>query len=295
MNKQQFNDINMQAINIPFIKPHLIKIPFIKMQGLGNDFMVIDAQLDESFAPSPEQVAKLANRRTGVGFDQAVILRSSEVADVFMQIINADGSEVAACGNATRCVAWHLMEQNSLKQVYIETLSGVLQADYVAHQRVSVQMGAPKLQWQEIPLSHKMNTASVKHGIANLSNGVAVNIGNPHLVIFVDDVTMINLPKIGAELEISAIFPQKANITIAQKISDTHLKIRTWERGVGITQACGTAACASMVAGRRLGLLIERADIEMLGGTVIISWRGGDENVMMEGEVAYSFHGTFTI
>jgi diaminopimelate epimerase len=269
------------------------QINFIKMHGLGNDFMVIDAR-EQNFAPSPDLMMRLANRRTGVGFDQAVVLRGSSVADVFMQIINADGSEVAACGNATRCVAMHLM-QNGLKHVDIETLAGVLQADYVTNSRVAVQMGAPKLDWQQIPLSHEMDMLAVKHGIADLPNGVAVSMGNPHLVMFVPDVESVDLPVIGAKLEVSQLFPERANITIAQKLSNSHIKIRTWERGVGITQACGTAACASMVAGRLLGLLEQSAKVTMVGGDVIISWQGQGEQVLMEGDAAYSFYGQIMI
>jgi diaminopimelate epimerase len=278
--------MNTQQINF-------IKIPFIKMHGLGNDFMVIDAR-EQNLTSSPELMMRLANRRTGVGFDQAVVLRNSDVADVFMQIINADGSEVAACGNATRCVAMHLM-QNGLKHVDIETLAGVLQADYISHERVVVQMGVPKLQWQQIPLSHEMNMLAVEHNIADLPKGVAVNMGNPHLVIFVEDVENVDLPVIGATLEVSPLFPERANITIAQKLSDSHIKIRTWERGVGITQACGTAACASMVAGRILGLLEQSANVTMVGGDVIISWQGQSEQVLMEGDAAYSFYGEIMI
>ena len=278
--------MNAQQINF-------IKIPFIKMHGLGNDFMVIDAR-EQHFTPSPELMMRLANRRTGVGFDQAVVLRSSSVADVFMQIINADGSEVAACGNATRCVAMHLM-QGEVLQVKIETLAGVLQADYISHERVVVQMGVPKLQWQQIPLSHEMDTLAVEHNIAGLPNGVAVSMGNPHLVIFVADVEAVDLTDVGAMLEFSSLFPERANITIAQKLHDSHIKIRTWERGVGITQACGTAACASMVAGRLLGLLEQSAKVTMVGGDVMISWQGHGEQVLMEGDAAYSFYGQMII
>jgi diaminopimelate epimerase len=269
------------------------QINFIKMHGLGNDFMVIDAR-EQDFTPSPDLMMRLANRRTGVGFDQAVVLRNSSVADVFMQIINADGSEVAACGNATRCVAMHLM-QNGLKHVSIETLAGVLQADYISHERVSVQMGVPKLEWKQIPLSHEMNMLAVEHNIAGLPNGVAVSMGNPHLVIFVPDVESVDLPVIGAMLEVSSLFPERANITIAQKLSNSYIKIRTWERGVGITQACGTAACASMVAGRLLGLLEQSAKVTMVGGDVIISWQGQAQQVLMEGDAAYSFYGQIMI
>lgn len=272
------------------------QINFIKMHGLGNDFMVVDAR-EQHFMPSPKLIMQLANRHTGVGFDQAIVLRPSIVADVFMQIINADGSVVAACGNATRCVAWHLM-QGELRQVYIETMAGVLQADYVAHApnfegRVAVQMGAPLLDWNEIPLAYEMDTAAVAHGIEGFAAGVAVNVGNPHLVIFVADIAAVDMGAVGSMLEVASIFPERANITIAQKINDAHVKIRTWERGVGITQACGTAACASMVAGRRLKLLSDSVQVEMLGGTVTISWSGAQ--LVMEGNAAYSFHGILTI
>lgn len=263
------------------------------MHGLGNDFMIIDART-QKVELNQSAIARLANRYTGVGFDQAIILRSSNQADIFMQILNADGSEVTACGNATRCVAMHLMRESGKNIVSIETLAGILQAEYAGKQ-IKVQMGVPNFAWEAIPMSHQHNTLSVLHGEMALPNGVAVNIGNPHLVIYVDDIWAHDLEKIGAKLEVSELFPQKANISLAQKINNSHIKIRTWERGVGITRACGTAACASAAAGIKVGLLEKSVQVEMLGGTVAINWGGDSSSLFMQGEAAYAYFGYFNV
>jgi diaminopimelate epimerase len=276
---------------------HFIKQPFIKMHGLGNDFMMLDARTAPLSLPEPfsHSLPPLAHRHTGVGFDQAIILRTSTHADVFMQIVNSDGSEVAACGNATRCVAWHLMQETNAQHVTIETKAAILSADYVSHQRVAVTMGVPRLTWQEIPLSSAMDTLHVQHGYPALPEGVAVNMGNPHMIIFHDAIHTLDLARIGSTLEMSPLFPERANITLAQIIHPTHITIRTWERGVGITQACGTAACASMVAGRRLGMLEAEVTVTMLGGDVVIAWEGTESSpdypLTMTGDAAYVYRG----
>jgi diaminopimelate epimerase len=273
------------------------KQSFIKMHGLGNDFMVLDARTAPLALAEPlsRNLPPLADRHTGVGFDQAIILRPSQRADVFMQIVNADGSEVAACGNATRCIAWHLMQETGAQDITIETKAGLLSAQYVAHERVAVNMGIPKFTWQDIPLAHAMDTLHVIHGYGTLPDGVAVNMGNPHLIIFVEQIEASDVSAIGSELETSALFPQRANITLAEIITPAHITIRTWERGVGLTHACGTAACASMVAGRRRGMLASEVTVKMQGGEVVIAWDGTESSphhpLTMTGNAAYSYRG----
>jgi diaminopimelate epimerase len=271
-----------------------MQINFVKMHGLGNDFMVIDAR-NQTIEFSTQLITSLACRHTGVGFDQAIILRPSHKADAFMQIINADGSEVAACGNATRCVGLHLMRESKTNNLKIETLAGILQAEYVNENQVKVQMGVPNFEWETIPLATQMDILAVEHGETDLPFGVCVNIGNPHLVIYMEDIWAHDLSKIGARLEVSELFPERANISFAQKITENHIKILTWERGVGITQACGTAACASFAAGVRLGILANFAHVEMIGGMVEIAWAGDATSLIMQGEAAYAYYGYFNI
>jgi diaminopimelate epimerase len=291
---------NLYILNPMTTQPHKTQ-PFIKMHGLGNDFLVLDARIEPLRLPEPlsNSLPPLAHRHTGVGFDQAIILRESSRADVFMQIVNSDGSEVSACGNATRCIAWHLMQESGAHHVTIETKAGILHADYVAHQRVAVDMGIPRLTWQEIPLRSPMDTLHVPHGYPSLPDGVAVNMGNPHLIIFHDAIHTLNLTHIGSTLEISPHFPERANITLAQVQNRSHLTIRTWERGVGITQACGTAACASMVAAKRCNLVDSSVNVSMVGGDVQIAWKGTesspDQPLTMTGDTAYSYHGYITV
>jgi diaminopimelate epimerase len=244
-------------------------IPFIKMHGTGNDFIMLDARVQPIHLTS-EKVAALANRRTGIGFDQCVVLKASTKADVFMQIINADGSEVNACGNATRCVASLLPEAD----VTIETNAGIYDCRAAGNDIICVNMGAPKFGWQEIPLSQALDTENIQldiEGIRNVS-GVCVNMGNPHVVFFVDEHAAIDLEEIGPLIEHHPLFPERVNVSVARVIkkhepvgesamssrSDASnesqqtftetIKLDVWERGAGITLSCGTAACATLVA-----------------------------------------------
>ena len=265
--------------------------PFIKMHGLGNDFVVVDARA-EPF-PLTDALAKaIADRREGVGCDQLLILEppSNGSADVFLRIRNHDGGEVGACGNGTRCVAALVMGETGREAIVIETAAGLLKAKAAGPQRVTVDMGEARLGWRDIPLSEERD--SLHLGIENgpLKDPVGVNMGNPHAVFFVDDVESLPLEELGPTLEHHALFPERANIGAAQVIGPDKLRLRVWERGVGETRACGTGACAAAVAAARRGLTGRKVEVLLTGGPLTIEWLEND-HVEMTGPVATAFHG----
>ncbi len=265
-------------------------IPFLKMHGCGNDFIVLDARIQ----PLPLlDCERLADRRFGIGCDQLVLLSKSTVGDVHMSIFNADGSEVNACGNATRCVGWLLMQEKSSKSVTIETKAGLLTAYEAGAQNVRVNMGQPRLDWQQIPLSEAHDTLQLPTLHESLPAPVAVSMGNPHAVFFVDALDGLPIADLGALLEHHPIFPERANISFAQILSPSHIRLRVWERGAGLTLACGTAACATLVAGFRRGLAGRDACIDLPGGRLEIAY--DDDFVWMAGPVATSFEGRFAL
>ena len=269
-------------------------LSFTKMHGLGNDFVVFDAR-SAPVELSREELRAIAARRTGIGCDQVITIEPSARADAFMRIHNADGGEVEACGNGTRCVAVHLMAERGGNRARIETLAGVLEVE--AHEGlVTVDMGRARLEWRDIPLRREIDTLHVDLDVGPaghpvLSDPVAVNIGNPHVVFFVDDVDGIELGRVGPEAETASLLPERANVSIAQVLSPEALRVRVWERGVGITSACGTAACASLVAAARRGFTGRDGNVELDGGGLHIEWRD-DGHVLMTGPVAVSFSGS---
>ncbi len=266
-------------------------IPFKKMHGLGNDFVVFDAR-EHALALTNDQVAAIANRRTGVGCDQLIVIGPSRGAtsDAFMSIFNADGSEVSACGNATRCVASVLMEQSGQPSVVIETKAGLLDAEVRAGGLVAVDMGPARLDWREIPLSEAVDTLHLGVTSGVLRDPVAVNMGNPHAVFFVEDAEAIDLEAVGPGLEHHDMFPERANIEVATIIGPDRIRMRVWERGTGITPACGTGACATLVAASRRGLTSRKAELVLDGGTLTIEWLP-DGHVLMIGPVATVYNG----
>jgi diaminopimelate epimerase len=272
-------------------------IGFRKMNGLGNDFVVIDfAGLDaraRQFALSPEAVQAIADRKEGIGCDQLIALEPSDKADVFMRIFKADGGEVGACGNAARCVA-ALVADGRGQGVTIETISGVLDAVVHDDGSVTVDMGAPRFAWDEIPLAAPVpDTQAVEIEDADgLPAAAMVNVGNPHAVFFVDDVAAYDLATLGPKLEHHKLFPERANISLAQVVGPDHLKVRTWERGAGLTRACGTAACASAVAAARRDLVGRKVRVTLPGGDLLIEWRTGDGHILMTGPYALDYEGT---
>ncbi|MGH6735236.1 MAG: diaminopimelate epimerase [Methyloceanibacter sp.] len=272
-------------------------LPFRKMNGLGNDFVVLDARA-RVFGLTAEAVRAIADRKEGIGCDQLIALEPSSKADVFMRIWNADGGEVAACGNAARCVAALVAEEQGRPQVTIETEDAVLGAVVGGDGQVTIDMGAPRLAWNEIPLAepfHDTRRIELQAGPIDapvLHSPAAVNVGNPHAIFFVEDVDAVDLARIGPMLEHHPLFPERANISVAQVLSPEHLKVRTWERGAGLTRACGTAACASAVAAIRRELTGRKVTVSLPGGDLVIEWREGDGHVLMTGPYALDFEGT---
>ena len=270
---------------------------FRKMNGLGNDFVVVDAR-SGALALAPEAVQAIADRKEGIGCDQLIALEPSEHADVFMRIWNADGGEVAACGNAARCVAAVIAKELGRPDVTIETDDQVLGAAVAGDGEVTIDMGSPRLRWDEIPLAeefHDTRRIELQAGPIDapvMYSPAVVNVGNPHAIFFVDDVEAIDLARIGPMLEHHPLFPERANISVVQVLSPGHVKVRTWERGAGLTQACGTAACASAVAAVRRELTGRTVKVTLPGGDLFIEWREADGHVLMTGPYALDFEGT---
>ncbi len=265
--------------------------PFIKMHGLGNDFVVVDAR-KAPFVLDDGAARALADRREGVGCDQIVVLEPPRNgrADVFFRFWNSDGSEVDACGNGTRCAAALLMAESGRGAIAIETEAGLLGAQVAGPGRVTVDMGPARLAWDEIPLAREQDTLHLELTCEGLRDPVAVNLGNPHAVFFVDDAAAIDLARLGPILEHDPTFPERANIGIAQLTGPDQLRLRVCERGAGITRACGTGACAAAVAAARRGLTGRRVTVTLDGGSLDIEWRE-DGHVMMTGPVATAFTG----
>ncbi|MBI3453936.1 MAG: diaminopimelate epimerase [Rhodospirillales bacterium] len=266
-------------------------VPFIKMHGLGNDFVVVDAR-ERPFVLDPVRARAIADRRTGIGCDQLIVIEppQSQGADIFMRILNADGGEVAACGNGTRCVANFVMGGIGRDRLVIETAAGLLDCERSDDGRVAVDMGPARHDWRDIPLATAQDTLHVDLALGPLSDPVAVNMGNPHAVFFVADVAAIDLAKYGPVLETHSLFPERANIGVAQVLASDRLRLRVWERGAGITSACGSGACAALVAAARRGLTGRRTTVIVDGGELEIEWLK-DDHVLMTGPVAISFAG----
>jgi diaminopimelate epimerase len=268
---------------------------FRKMNGLGNDFVVLDARV-RPLALVAAQIAAIADRKSGIGCDQVIVLEPSDYADVFMRIWNADGGEVGACGNAARCVAALLVAERGSPHVSIETESGLLAATVSKNGRVIIDMGVPRFNWNEIPLSKPFDdTRAIELssiGDEGLSAPSVVNVGNPHCIFFVDDVEAHDLARFGPALEHHPLFPARANISLAQVTGPNSLRVRTWERGAGLTKACGTAACAAAVAAVRRGLTGRNVTVTLPGGDLVIDWREGDDHILMTGPFALDYQGT---
>jgi len=269
------------------------KVPFFKMHGLGNDFVVLDFRR-RAIPLGAGAARRLADRRTGIGCDQVIVIEPPRhpAARVLMRIRNADGSEAEACGNATRCVADLLYREAREPRVRIETAAGVHEAEARADGSFAVDMGPARTAWHEIPLSRAMDTDRVDLTLGPLTEAVCTSIGNPHATFFLDDVDAVDLAALGPALEYHPIFPERANIGIAEIGDRRSIRLRVWERGAGITPACGTGACAALVAAHRRGLTERRADVELDGGTLDITWRE-DGHVIMTGPATLSFEGVF--
>ena len=326
-------------------------IPFKKMNGLGNDFVIIDARAGP-LRLSAIAAGAIASRTGGVGCDQVIVLEPSRAADVFMRILNADGSEVSACGNASRCVAALLSPGLGRDRLTIETRAGVLDAEAGAGGLVTVDMGAPRFEWNQIPLSRAFeDTRAIDLAYALPDGRVlerpgVVNVGNPHCIFWVQDAGSYDLASFGAALEHHPLFPERANVSLAEVVEGktpspqpspearrgelppslphpqagadgerefaadnsgvpsplgekdrmrgdfpSRIKLRVWERGTGITRACGTAACATAVAAARTGRTGRRASVELPGGVLFIEWREADDHILMTGPTEFEFEG----
>ena len=256
--------------------------PFLKMHGLRNHFVIVDAR-ETAYRPDEQEIVRICDQQAGVGADQLVIIEPSGSADAFMRLYNIDGREVEACGNATRCVAWLLMEESGTDSVTIETLAGVLDCARRGDRVVSCDMGPVKLAWD--------GALHVDLSAGSLEDPVAVNVGNPHVVYFVDDVTRVDLAAVGPLIQSHAMFPQSVNVGVAQRLADDHLQLVVFERGAGLTTACGSGACAAVFAARARGLIeTDSALVSMPAGEVTIEL-GADGHAVMSGPVAYSFEG----
>ncbi len=271
-------------------------LPFLKMHGLGNDFVVVDGRTADATL-SEAQYRAVGDRRRGVGYDQFLtILPAKNGGLAYMAIHNPDGSQAQACGNGTRCVASLLMDEAGADEIVLETVVGGLVCRRGADGRVTVDMGKANLDWTEIPIAVETNTLEVTvPGAEAFGPATMVNMGNPHAVFFVDDAEALDLARIGPPIETNPIFPERANIEFVSLLAPDRLRMRVWERGAGITQACGSGACATVVAAARRGVIPGRsASVVLDGGVLDIAWRA-DGHVEMTGPVATSFSGTLDL
>ena len=262
------------------------------MHGLGNDFVIV-----ESAVPGPifnaRQARQIADRRWGVGCDQLITIEPSanNAADIFMRIQNTDGSEAEACGNATRCVAKLWMDRTGQENLVIETLRGLLPCWKASDGLVSVAMGEPLFEWQDIPLSEKQDSLHLPIECQGLSDPVGLSVGNPHCVFFVDDAETVAFRDIGAEIEHHPLFPNRANVQFVEIKDRGQIRQRVWERGVGVTEASGSGACAGALAAKRRGMTDRNVDVHLDGGVLNIAWREDDNQVVMTGPTSHSFTG----
>ena len=266
---------------------------FLKMHALGNDFVIVDGRKN-AFAPGPDLCRWMSDRRRGIGFDQLAVLENPHTgqADIFIRLFNADGSPTGACGNATRCVAKLVLAEKKVETAVVETASGLLPVAREGSNGFSVDFGAPRLGWQDIPLAQGLDTNYPGVDLQGLGEPAFVSMGNPHAVFFVPDAEAVDLATLGPLLEYDPLFPERANIEVAQVLAPDRIRMRVWERGTGITPACGTGACATLVAAARRGLTDRRATIVLDGGDLIVDWRVED-HLRLIGGATVSYLGKF--
>jgi len=259
-----------------------------KMDGLGNDFIIFDKR-KKSISLTKDQIVKISSRNS-IGCDQVIFIDKDESSNAFLKFYNPDGGEISACGNGSRCVAYLLMKENNNKKISLRTKVGILQAELNNKNLVSINMGEPNFEWNTIPLSKKMDNQNLKikiNGIygKEVVGGFSLSIGNPHVIFFVEDFNQFNLKEIGPKIENHSYFPEKCNVTLADIKNRKHVKVKVWERGAGLTKACGTAACATAVSGAILKLSERCVDIEFAEGLINIDWKK-DNNIYMTGRVS---------
>ena len=249
-------------------------IKAFKMDGLGNDFVIIDNR-QNIINLTKDQIIKICDRKF-IGCDQLIFIGEDKSSDAFLTFFNSDGGESAACGNGTRCVADLISKEKNNKTVILKTLSGSLKSEVLENNIITTEMGKAKTEWNEIPLSEKLNTKNLNIKISGRDNkehsgGTAVNVGNPHIIFFVNKIDNFDIKKIGPNIENHKIFPERCNVTIAQVVDENLIKVKVWERGAGLTKACGTAACATAFAGKLNNLTNNKTDIEFEDGKLTIS------------------------
>ena len=264
------------------------KLVAYKMDGLGNDFIIFDKR-KKPVSLTKEQIIKISDRNS-IGCDQVIFIEKDENSNAFLKFYNSDGGEISACGNGSRCVAYLLMKENNNKKISLGTKVGILQAELNDKNLVSINMGEPNFEWNKIPLSKKMDNQNLKIKINGIDGkeaigGFSLSIGNPHVIFFVEDFNQFNLKEIGPKIENYSYFPEKCNVTLASIKNKNHVKVKVWERGVGLTKACGTAACATAVSGAVLKLSERCVDIEFVEGLLNIDWKK-DNNIYMTGKVS---------
>lgn len=262
-------------------------LPFMKMHGLGNDFVILDLR-DGGRPPAADVIARMADRHRGVGFDQLATIQPDDGADVRLRFWNADGSASAACGNATRCIARHLMDQTGCDRLSLRTDHGLLLAEDAGGGLTRVNMGPPVLDWRAIPLAHEVD---IDH-LPIDGDPAATGMGNPHVTFFVDDAGLVDLADFGPAMEHHPLYPQRTNVEIVQVLSRDEIILRIWERGTGATLASGSCSCAAAVAAARRGLTGRRVRVNVPGGALLIDWR--EDGVWMEGPTAHVFSGVLT-
>jgi len=269
--------------------------PFLKMNGLGNDFVVVEAR-SAPFEPSSAEVRAIADRASGVGCDQLIMIGDSDAADAFVRFWNADGVEVDACGNGSRCAALLLMQASGRDDATFETRAGLLTALKAGDGKIAVDMGVPGLRWDQIPLSEEMDTRGIELQVGPIDNPHlhtpgCVSMGNPHVVFFVPDAEAAPVREAGSLIELHPLFPEGVNVGFAQIKARDRIRLRVWERGAGLTKACGTGACAALVAASRRGFVDRTATLELDGGELVIEWRPQDDHVIMTGPAQLDFAG----
>ena len=259
-----------------------------KMDGLGNDFIIFDRR-KQLVSLTKNNIIKISDRNN-IGCDQVIFIDSDKDSNIYLKFFNSDGSEISACGNGSRCVAYLLMSENKNKKISLKTKSGILKAELNNKNLVAINIGKPNFKWDKIPLLKEMNNENLKIKINSkdgkeIVGGFSLSVGNPHIVFFVEDINHFNLKEIGPRIENHKYFPKKCNVTLASIINKKHVKIKVWERGAGLTKACGTAACATAVAGAVLKLNDRCADIEFMEGSLNINWQSNN-NIIMTGKVS---------
>lgn len=272
--------------------------PFVRMNGAGNDFVVVNA-LETPFTPTADEARAIADRETGQGCDQLIAIEPSDTADAFMRVWNADGGQVETCGNALRCVGWLLMEAKGRDSVVIDTLGGPTTATRAGDHRVRVDMGPPGLDWTEVPLAEEMDTRGIELQVGPIDAPIlhtpgAVSMGNPHVVFFTDRQDDGFVRGSGSLVEHHPLFPEGVNVGFANVLASDRIRLRVWERGAGLTRACGTGACAALVATARRGLTGRHAVVEADGGELLIDWDEASGHVFMTGPVEIEGTGTLS-